>query len=100
MPEPQAKRYRQMWLDAGGSKADLEAVVAPLDPLTYADRQVGKRLLMIAGNSDEVVPPRSVRALWERAGRPPIVWYDCGHYSAVGYLLPAVRRTVEFFASE
>ena len=68
--------------------------------MTYADRLAGKRLLMIAGNSDEVIPPRAARALWERAGRPPIVWYDCGHYSAAGYLLPAVRRTVDFFAEE
>ena len=43
---------------------------------------------MIAGNVDEVVPPASARALWEAAGRPPILWYDCGHYSAVGFLLP------------
>lgn len=98
MPEPEAIRYRAAWIESGRTRADLEALVAPLDPLTYADRLVGKRLLMIAGNSDEVIPPRAVRALWERAGRPPILWYDCGHYSAAGYLLPAIRRTVDFFA--
>ena len=51
---------------------------------------------MIAGNVDEVVPPASAQALWNAAGRPPILWYDCGHYSAIGYLLPAIRQTVEF----
>jgi hypothetical protein len=55
---------------------------------------------MIAGNSDEVIPPRAARALWEAAGKPRILWYDCGHYSAVGYLLPAIRETVNFFAED
>jgi dienelactone hydrolase len=100
MPEKEAAHYRRLWLEAGRTKADLEAVTAPLDPLTYAGRLDGKRLLMIAGNADEVVPPRAARALWEAAGRPPIRWYDCGHYSAIGYLLPAIRETVDFFAEE
>jgi dienelactone hydrolase len=100
MPEPEAVRYRRLWLESGRTKADLEALTAPLDPLTYAGRLVGRPVLMIAGNTDEVIPPRAVRALWERAGRPPIVWYDCGHYSAAGYLLPALRRTVDFFAEK
>jgi hypothetical protein len=57
-------------------------------------------VMMIAGNVDEVIPPASARALWVAAGKPPITWLDCGHYSAAGYLLPALRRTVDFFADE
>jgi hypothetical protein len=57
-------------------------------------------VIMMAGNVDEVIPPASARKLWELAGKPPITWFDCGHYSAVGYLLPAIRQTVEFFAAE
>ena len=55
--------------------------------------------MMIAGKVDEVVPPASTLLLWEAAGRPAIHWCDCGHYSAVGYLLPGIRQTVEFFAA-
>ena len=98
LPEPEARKYKQLWIESGRTFADLEDLTRPFDPLTYADRLRGKRVLMIAGSVDEVVPPRATRALWERAGQPPIVWYECGHYSAVGYLLPAVRRTVAFFA--
>ncbi|MBX6316462.1 MAG: alpha/beta hydrolase family protein [Isosphaeraceae bacterium] len=97
---PEGRPYRALWIAAGGTKADLEALTRPFDPLTYAHRLRGKRLLMIAGNADEVIPPRAARALWEAAGRPPICWLDCGHYSAVGYLLPAFRQTVAFFAAE
>ena len=93
-------KYRALWLASGRTFADLQATTAPFDPLTYAPRLKGKRVLMIAGRVDEVIPPRSASALWEAAGRPKIVWYDCGHYSAVGFLLPAVRETVDFFAAD
>lgn len=100
MPEPEAAKYRKLWEQSGRDFNDLVNLTRPYDPLTYAARLKGKRLLMIAGNVDEVIPPRSTRLLWEAAGRPPIIWYDCGHYSAVGFLLPAVRRTVDFFADD
>ena len=100
MDEPEARRYRQQWLAAGRTRADLKALTTPLDPLTYAHRLVGKKILMMAGNVDEVVPPASARALWEASGRPPIRWFDSGHYSSAGYLLPAFREAVDFFAAE
>lgn len=94
---PEGAKYRKAWINAGKTLEDLEALTKPFDPLTYADRLVGKRIFMMAGNVDEVIPPDSARALWAKAGKPPILWYDCGHYSAVGFLLPAIRKTVEFF---
>jgi dienelactone hydrolase len=97
---PEGARYRAAWVASGRTFADLKSLTDPFDPLTHAGRLVGKRVMMIAGNVDEVVPPASARALWEAAGRPPITWYDCGHYSAVGYLLPAIRQTVTFFATD
>lgn len=100
MDEPDAARYREGWLASGKTQADLRAITLPLDPLTYADRLVGKEMLMFAGSVDEVVPPSAARNLWQAAGRPPIVWYPCGHYSAAGFLLPAIRESVEFFAKD
>jgi dipeptidyl aminopeptidase/acylaminoacyl peptidase len=97
---PEGAKYRKLWTESGRTLADLRTLTRPFDPLTYADRLVGKRLMMIAGNVDETIPPASARALWDAAGRPPIRWYDCGHYSAVGFLLPAIRETVEFFAAD
>lgn len=95
---PEAAAYRALWIAAGQTKSDLEAVTRPYDPLTYAAGLRGKYVLMMAGRVDEVIPPRAATALWEAAGRPPMRWLDCGHYSAVGYLLPAVRQSVEFLA--
>ena len=96
---PEAAPFRKLWLDSGRTRSDLKALTDPFDPLTYAKRLVGKRVLMIAGKVDEVVPPASTVALWEAAGKPPIHWYDCGHYSSVGFLLPGIRRTVDFLES-
>ena len=87
-----------MWLQSGRTRADLAELTRPYDPLTYAQGLRGKRVLMIAGRVDEVIPPRSAQDLWKEAGQPEIIWYDCGHYSAVGFLLPAIRQTVTFFA--
>lgn len=95
---PEAAGFRETWRRSGRTLQDLRCLTAPFDPITYADGLRGKRLLMIAGKIDEVVPPLSTHALWEAAGRPPILWYDCGHYSAAGYLLPGIRATVEFLA--
>lgn len=96
---PEGSAFRKWWVESGRTLADLKALTDPFDPIFYASRLAGKRVLMIAGNVDEVVPPACALVLWEAAGRPSIHWYDCGHYSAVGYLLPGIRQTVEFFAN-
>jgi dienelactone hydrolase len=97
---PETAPFRKMWEADGKTLADLKALTDPYDPLTYAAGMKGKRVLMIDGAVDEVIPPASARALWEAGGRPPIIWYDCGHYSAVGFLLPAIRRAVDFMADD
>jgi len=97
---PETAPFRKAWADEGKTLADLKALTGPYDPLTYAAGMKGKRVLMIDGAVDEVIPPASARALWEAGGRPPIIWYDCGHYSAAGFLLPAIRRAVEFLEDD
>ncbi len=95
---PEGAAFRAWWIKSGRTEADLKVLTDPFDPMFYANRLAGKRVLIIAGKVDEVVPPASALVLWEAAGRPPIRWYDCGHYSAAGYLLPGIRQTVDFFA--
>lgn len=97
---PEAAKYRELWVASGRTKPDLVAMTAPLDPLTYASGLRTKKVLMMAGRVDEVIPPSAATSLWEAAGRPPILWFDCGHYSAAGFLLPAIREMVEFFARD
>jgi dienelactone hydrolase len=96
---PEAAPFRKQWEKSGKGLAELESLTRPYDPLTYADRLKTKRILMFGANVDEVIPPDCTTALWEKAGRPPIRWYDCGHYSAIGFLMPAIRVTAEFLAA-
>jgi dienelactone hydrolase len=96
---PEAEEYRRRWEAAGKTKVELAALVEPFDPLRYAERLKGKRVLMLNASADEVVPPECSRRLWEAAGEPRIEWFDCGHYSAAAYLLPATRKLAEFFAA-
>ncbi|MEW4567097.1 alpha/beta hydrolase [Tautonia sp. JC769] len=100
MPEAEARNSRTAWIESGRTKEDLARLIRPFDPLTYAPGLRDKRVLMIAGRADEVIPPSATTRLWEAAGRPPIRWLDCGHYSAAGYLLPVFRDVVAFFAAE
>jgi hypothetical protein len=39
------------------------------------------------------------RALWQASGRQKIVWYDCTHYGAVVFFLPAMDQVVKFFTA-
>ena len=63
---PETEIFRKSWEGAGRTLVELKALTDPFDPLTHAHRLAGKRLLMIAGKVDEVVPPRSAQA----SGRP------------------------------
>jgi len=93
---PEGARYRRLWLESGRTLEDLRRLTQPWDPLTHARGLIGKRILMIAGKADQVVPASCTTALWIAAGKPAIEWLDCGHYSAVGYLLPGIRHAVDF----
>ena len=95
---PRARPYRGPGSQSGRTLTRSEGSDRPFRSADLCEPAGGQTLLMIAGKVDEVVPPASTLLLWEAAGRPPIRWYDCGHYSAVGYLLPGIRQTVDFFA--
>ncbi len=92
---PQAAPYIKLYEKVGGSKSEAKKLFAPIDPLTKADNLKDRKLLIIAGKRDEVVPPKMSQALWEATGKQKIVWYDCGHYSSGMYLIPAMGHIVE-----
>ena len=59
----------------------------------YYDK--GRQVLFIAGKRDEIVPPSATERLWKAAGEPKIVWYDCTHYGAAFYIVPAMEQVVK-----
>ena len=71
--------------------------LAPVDPLTCAANLKNRKLLMIAGKGDELVPPPMARALWKASGEQKIIWYDCTHYGAVRYIMSGLDEVVNHF---
>lgn len=54
-----------------------------IDPLTYADRNRPRHVLMIQAARDDVIPASNATELWKALGRPPIRWLDTNHYGPV-----------------
>jgi dienelactone hydrolase len=92
---PKAAPYRGLIELLGGNKNRLKKLIDPVDPLTYADRLKGKRLLLIGASRDDVVPPAALERLWQATGKPKILWYDATHVGAAVYTFPAMRAVVE-----
>ena len=97
---PRAKPYVQVFEKIGGSKKLMKDVLAPVDPLTHADKLKGRSVLMVAAKRDDVVPPTMATALWEAAGKPKIVWFDTTHYGAALYVLPMMEEVRKHFQAE
>jgi dienelactone hydrolase len=78
----------------GIRKEMIAEQIAPVDPLTYADQLKTKRLLLIAANRDDVVPPTAMQRLWEATGKPKILWLDATHVGAAAYVFPVMQAIV------
>jgi dienelactone hydrolase len=91
---PRAKWAAQALLLAGITKEKLQRQIAPVDPLTYADRLRDKKLLLIGASRDDIVPPESMKRLWEATGKPKIVWLDATHVGAAAHAFTAMNAII------
>jgi hypothetical protein len=98
--DPRAANYRKIWEALGGTKKRLADAIAPADPITCAANLRDRQVLILAAKRDEIVPPKAAEALWKATGEQKIVWFDCTHYSAVMYLIPALKHVVKHFGAE
>ena len=71
-------------------------LLSPSDPLTYADKNRPRRVLMVQAARDLLIPPRDATELWEALGRPPIRWVDTNHF-ALGFAIGPVERAALFY---
>jgi dienelactone hydrolase len=97
---PRAAPYRRIYEALGGTKERLAQLIAPADPLTCAANLKQRKLLILAGKRDDIVPPKMAEALWKASGQQQIVWYDCTHYGAIVYLPSALDHIVKHFQTE
>jgi dienelactone hydrolase len=96
---PRARFMRKIYEACGGTKEELARHLAPVDPVTGADRLRGRAVLMIAAKRDQIIPASATLALWNAAGQPRIIWYDCTHYGAALYFATIMREVTAFLRS-
>lgn len=72
---------REDLVAAGGTAADLHALMAPLDPFTNPPVIARDRLLLIESLYDRVCFPEDLERLWQAWDCPPILRYPQGHLS-------------------
>jgi dienelactone hydrolase len=98
--DPRAADLRRLWEVLGGTKEKLVAAIAPVDPITCAANLKDRKLLIIAAKRDDIVPPKAAENLWQATGKQKIVWYDCTHYGAALYVVPAMGEVLRHFKGE
>ena len=94
---PKAKPYIGFAQMLGLSKDRLRTLVAPADPITYADSLKKRKLLLIAASRDDIVPPIASTMLWEATGKPKIIWLDATHVGAALYIFDVIVPIVAHF---
>ncbi len=97
---PELRKVRGKVPAAFSDKETLIKTLSVIDPVTYASRATGKRILMLNASHDEVIPKDCTLSLWKGFGEPEIQWYSGGHYSVVFHLPRALERVAHFFAAD
>jgi len=91
---PKAKPYMEVISFLGGKNA-LKRLIAPADPITYAEQLKSRNVLILAASRDDVLPPSGAKALWEATGKQKIVWFDSTHVGAAAFALPALQAVTD-----
>ncbi len=94
---PETRRVQQAWAKRGITRSQLETDLKSIDPLTWASLAKGRRILMINAKDDEIIPHDCTDRLWQALGKPPITWYEGGHYS-LGNIFAVLHEVTTFFS--
>jgi dienelactone hydrolase len=94
------EKLRSKWVAGGGTKESLAELIKVVDPVTYAKKVPGRKVLMLNASHDEVIPKVCTESLWKAFGEPEIYWWDAGHYSALRFIFDGIARTCRFFDGE
>ncbi len=70
--------------------------LSPSDPLTWADKNRPRRVLMIQAARDLLIPPHDALELWEALDRPPIRWVDTNHFALNLAVGPLERAALQY----
>ena len=88
---------RERWTRDGGNREDFFATHEDDRPGDVCRASPRRKMLMLNASHDEVIPRACTESLWHAFGRPEIVWFDAGHYSAMGFIFDGLGRVTRFF---
>ena len=91
---------RERWVAGGGTKEAFFELMRTVDPAAYGENVRDRKILMLNARHDEVIPPACTEALWLAFGKPPIIWWDAGHYTAARYIFEGLDKATKFFAPD
>jgi dienelactone hydrolase len=97
---PELREVREKWLKNGGTRESFFDLMKQVDPVSYADRARGKRILMLNAKTDEIIPRACTESLWKAFGEPEIVWYDGGHYTVARSFFSILDKSTGFFVAK
>ena len=93
----EARALRRTIEKGNWTRPRLRKLLAPIEPLTYADRLRSSRVLMVNADKDKVVPPACARKLAQACGAE-VLWRSADHYSMVMHLPAILDRLVDHFS--
>jgi dienelactone hydrolase len=76
-------------------KQEAEKTLAAVEPLNYANRLPPSNILMINAYFDKSIPRPYTMALWEKIGKPHLIFVPTGHYTAALFLWYAESKTYQ-----
>ena len=83
---------KRRWTADGHTLPELLDLMKTIDPCNYGAALQARKVLMLNASHDEVIPRKCTDSLWEAIGRPPIFWYDAGHFTAMLYISDALDK--------
>ena len=92
--------HHRAGLDGSLDESTMRAAFYIHSPLAHPRKIDRKRILIIAGAGDRIVPPEHPTALWEHWDRPAIHWLRGSHVAPITNraLMPIVARHLEKLA--
>ncbi|MEW6360320.1 MAG: alpha/beta hydrolase family protein [Planctomycetota bacterium] len=94
--EETAKRRKRLE-ERGFTYKSLTERLREVEPMTYAGNIDPRGVLMVNARQDAVVPPWCTEALWEKMGKPQILWYNADHYTMIVNIFDVLVKVSDHF---
>ncbi len=95
----EVKSIKTLLESQGISRRQLEKMLEPIEPLSFADRIRSTKLIMFNASQDTVIPPACAQKLADAAGAE-IIWYPTDHYGMAMSLMAVMQKLNGHFCVE